>query len=553
MRASTIITSLFAFSLAPLALATNSPECFRFKTLNTPEASFLKKLDGRYLQDWCYQKRSVGGQNFVLIFNFDSEKLKHELTSLVRLNQKGEPEFMSAGFLSQGKVSIERLPDLDLNPYPAPLTLLGAMQSGKRITNKLSQVDGELDEIFNEHYFQASESSLQEIQEGEYAASVPEKNKPFNGFWWSHAGVPLASGQNSPLGIIDAYQQARGMSKSRAVAWEQANHSDTVVPWGGHCNGWAASSVLFPEPTKTLYDPLTHIVITPYAQKGMLAEASYCVNTAFYGNRYWGNHGDDLYDIHPDLFHKTLSYYIQNLGKTVALDYARDAEIDNHVISGYHFSISKLGDRQFHVNATLTVHGYDIIQEDSIGQAVPYTRHYSYVLNTDGQGKIIGGKWDATSDNPDFLWVALSSNPHCGGNNPNVDSDTVSKIISSLPEVQPRNLDLNLAFNQDLLPQWQIPIPFKEFTGDKIKIHYTLHSMSVPETTPTVYIVVEGNARYPITGGIKESVVVPLKVGVQTVTLDRLVGLNAFAIVNRDLAITNHLNLEINRIEYLGE
>ncbi len=531
-----------------------APECFQFEKQNNPEAEPLDQMTGvTRFEIWCYQKRTVNNRRYLLIFNADQKELRNELSSVIGLDHRGTAQFESVGNWFRGRVSYSGLPDLALNPFVAPADLEDARTRGAPVYSALAERldrQGEaLDQLFENHLFLASQSKSDGIQEGEFSASVPEKMKPWNGFWWSHAGVPLASGPSSPLGIYDAYLNARKTSGSRAVAWEMGHHSDTVAAWGGHCNGWAASSVLFDEPTQTLVDPRTHRVISPYAQKGMLAEASYCVNDAFYGKRYNGRSGDDLLDLYPDLFHKLLLYYIKADGRPIAMDYVRDAEIDNHVISGYHFSIQKVAPKLFHVNADLTVHGYDIHQEDSLGKAATYSRKYSYTLATNDDGSIQSGKWDDTSDNPDFFWVPLSPSPGCGGKNPSVDPEVVEKMIETLPRAKPSQLVFEKQVHLKLGPQEQVAILDHELLGDHFKVTYNLRSMSGPAAT----LITSGDNRYPITDGFKYSDFSTLKLGEQKIAFEQLSGIDSMAVVNQDASQSVTIDLTIHQLEYMGE
>jgi hypothetical protein len=365
----------------------------------------------------------------------------------------------------------------------------------------------------------------------------------------------MATGPNSPLGIYDASVTARTGKNPNSVAWEQENHSDTSTSWGGHCNGWAASTALYAEPTQTLYDPLTQTMVTPYAQKGMLAEASFCVNEAFYGHRYSGAVGDDLLDIYPDLFHKTLVHYLQGLGKTVAMDYERGIEIDNNVITGYRFHIVKtgsfLGSQTFHVDATLTVAQYDVNQEDSIGHAGTYEKSYAYTLTTDAQGNIKSGKWDATSDNPDFLWIALSPAEGCDPRNPQVSPAEVSQLLATYSPTHETYLPLNFAINAQMAPQDQVAIPLQIQAGDKMNLQVTVQQIQ-PNQNPGTLLIVSGNARYPVTGGEKYSMFIPLASGSSVIPFDQLLSVDSIAVVNQSATVTTNVVMTVNGLQYLS-
>jgi subtilisin-like proprotein convertase family protein len=55
---------------------------------------------------------------------------------------------------------------------------------------------------------------------------------------------------------------------------------------------------------------------------------------------------------------------------------------------------------------------------------------YHYVLELDGEGKIIGGEWigESQTNHPDFLW--LPTRPSSYGNNPNISLDEVRELVA---------------------------------------------------------------------------------------------------------------------------
>jgi len=531
----------FLFSILGFQPAhASSEQCFQFFKNDLPEWA--------HRETWCYQERRIESQVYLFLFQFDSgfaDLVKPELTALIKLDHKKRPLKMSVGSNHRGTVQFDELPSLKLNPFAIPLSPEEASQVAVRVYPHTRKASALLDSFISSHRVQVRAHSVISLQEGIYSANISEKHFPFNGFWWSLAGLPMSSGPNSPLGFYDLYQKAHTGRNPNSVGWEEKNHTGGEAEWGGHCNGWAASSVLFPEPTKTLYDPTTGRVLTPYAQKGMLAEAAYCVQTAFYGKRYSGP-GDDLLDVYPDVFHRVLSYYIGELGQGVAMDYVRTAEIDNHTITGYRFEIRANGLQSYHVNAVLTVAGYDIEQRDSIGRAVTYERKYSYTLKTDAKGEIISGQWDESSDNPDFLWVALSPAKNCGGMNPKIDYQTVSKIIQSLPEAKVTSSNPNIRVVASLYPQLQIPLATLIPMGDGIEITYTVNSVS----TAGLQLIFSGNARYPIKGGIDESVFIPVTVGTHVAKLDRLLSISNAVVVNSSTQNTVTLDMSVDRVQF---
>jgi len=540
-----------------LAASNSSLKCYEFDTLDVPAAIDLKALStgGDYSHRWCYQENALGHKEYIFIFNMDSGAPKPELSALIRLDPHHHAVSISIGSLSLGKVKFQLLSELALNPFSIPLLPEQARLVGRPISAPGPLDLSSLNTLAIQHAVQSSASDKIRIKTGNFGAHISPDQEPFNGFWWSDEGVPMATGPNSPLGIYDASIAARTGTNPNSVEWENANHSDTSNAWGGHCNGWAASTVLYKEPRSILFDPLTHRVVTPYAQKGMLAEASFCVNEAFYGKRYYGK-WDDLLDIYPDLFHKVLIQYIGTLGKAVAMDYVRGVEVDNNVISGYQFHIVKTGHTStreiFHVNAVLTVAQYDIEQRDSLGKAGTYQKSYSYSLITDLNGNILSGKWDKDSDNPDFLWVPLSISEHCSPRNPRIDPTQMTELLNSLPEANAHTLPLNFVSNLSLIPQGQVPIPLQVEAGDQMKLKISVRSIT-PAPNPEFSLIASGDARYPVTGGEKESMFIPLNIGDSVIPLDRLLSIDSIAIVNQSMTLSYTADLTVEALDYLAQ
>src|SRR5262249_11654736 len=137
--------------------------------------------------------------------------------------------------------------------------------------------------------------TIYKVAEGHFEDAVDDSVLPYGGYWWPYATLELSSGPYSPLGKYDAYVTATTGANPESADWESAHHSDTAVEWGGHCNGWAASSILHEEISQPLWDPNNEVVIYDNDVNGMFAEASFCVDAVYYGAR---NYGDgDLEDV----------------------------------------------------------------------------------------------------------------------------------------------------------------------------------------------------------------------------------------------------------------
>lgn len=267
--------------------------------------------------------------------------------------------------------------------------------------------------------------STQEMVPGETVVLVEDADiKPWRGYWWAYNGRRLSNGSSSPMAKYDRFVRAKTGSNPGSQAWENSRHRYHGINWEGHCNGWAASSVLRPEPSYSKYDSRSGVTFSVVDQKGLLAETDYCAKVAFFGNRYRGSNSNPR-DINPALFHTTLRYYIGTLKKPVATDYKQYAPVDNHVISGYTMTVKKTGTNTYAVTTKIRIHKYDNGVSQTPGMAPMYTRTYSYRL-TEGADGSLTGTW--TSGNPDFLWVPLAS-VDCGSNNPRINHDHIQSIL----------------------------------------------------------------------------------------------------------------------------
>lgn len=420
-----IFFSYFRFSVLLWALivaspelsqAENPPACYKFVFSENPEASTGIVTRSEV---WCYQRLSnpLGG---LFIFNADGPEVKSELALLV------EPDgVLTHSSLLNGEVSTHRVQTRQFNPFSVPLeepqgiTMMQVLPGDEAFFQSADEVLG----LFLSQSIQIQVEDMT-VKEGLWQASA--RTLPWRGYWWPHRNQPLSGSSSSPLAKYDRYVSARTGSSPRAVAWENANHRYTGVGWAGHCNGWAASSVLRKEPTIARRDATSGETFSVSDQKGLLAEIDYCSHVAFFGKRYRGRASDNIRDISPAVFHQTLKYYIGDLGKPVAMDYRRTTPVDNHIISGVSMDVKKTSTNTYSVKTTLTVHRYDKSRTNTPGVAPRYIRTYSYTLRENPNGNIVSGSW--LSDNPDFLWVPLSPSD-CSSNNPRLDGKRVEAIL----------------------------------------------------------------------------------------------------------------------------
>lgn len=417
-----IIASLYSTAYSSVALADAIPECYSFSVAGGPEASSVLV---EHKEIWCYQELN-SPQNTLFVFNADSAPIKVETSFTV----DGEGVMTHASLL-QGKRTIHRVVAKEFNPFSIPYNKPKGMQTlaPQFLDAKMLASANQALRVLTTTRAQTFLAAMA-IEPGTIDESA--EILPWRGYWWAYNGRPLSNGSNSPMAKYDKFVQARTGSNPGAQAWENSRHRYHGINWEGHCNGWAASSVIRPEPKVSKTDSLSGITFTVADQKGLLAETDYCVKLAFFGNRYRGS-GSNPYDINAATFHKTLRYYIGTLKKPVATDYKQYLEVDNHIISGYNMKIKKTGVDTYSVVTKLRMHKYDKARSNVPGDAPMYTRTYSYRLKEGANGEL-SGAW--TSGNPDFLWVPLAIED-CANNNPRIDHERIQQMLDLPGVIEP--------------------------------------------------------------------------------------------------------------------
>jgi hypothetical protein len=433
-----IIISLLVslFTLNAFAL-----ECFEFKFKDFPDSS---PINSKLLKKeiWCYQQ--VNSEKVqTIIFNFDGKKITENLGILV--SENGNFLFFDRLY-GKGRV-VEQIGS-SFNPYQIPLSIKDARRAQdaekvqiiltveheteiEKMIYKMINSKKKIIDFSNKPGLDFIDSEIQDEE-----VYLPADKLPSDGYWWPFRSVPMANPEDSPTKIYDLYVKTKTGKDPKATEWEQANHSLQNVYWGGHCNGWVASAILDGFYDKSLiFNPGTgrqSIIIEPSKIQGMRTEAGFCVKFAFYGNRYQ-RMGDDLKDITPELFHKTIKYYLKELGKPLALDRISNETVDNSIFSGYKITVDQEGPNKYFITAKLRTHYYSYAPVNSKKVATTKEIQYQYYLFTDNTGAIIRGQWERNSPNPDFLWAPLEQ-MKCGRENPNMDPKYIDEMIQTLPK-----------------------------------------------------------------------------------------------------------------------
>lgn len=249
----------------------------------------------------------------------------------------------------------------------------------------------------------------------------------------------------------DACGPGRRCQSGEVCAKRRGETGGRCVPtWYGLCHGWAAASILFPEPQR----PVVRNGVTFEVQdiKALLTlvhdDADYkdisgrCERDADHGGmRYdpYGRPEPDCRDTNPGTFHIILTNYVGLRRTAFIMDRDFAAEVWNQPIRRYEIREQRpvsaeeatsliagggappWADYPFNPAAASLLHVKTDVQyvmestPDADGALLPSiadyteTTRYQYVLELDADGRIIGGEWAAGSkrEHPDFLWLPL--------------------------------------------------------------------------------------------------------------------------------------------------
>lgn len=425
MKKSLVFGSLIVTGLAFVTLSSGlarkataevfDTDCYRMNTLDTPIAT---EKEIQRADVWCY-KQVTEPRGATLIYHIDSHgETRPELSILVQ--RDGTVVHAS---LKKGEISIHRLRST-FNPLRVPLTPPdGAVRVPTPITPSSVGSTDAMVKLFSEE--SAPLENIAINGPGEFKVSVAAEFMPWRGYWFPHASGRLHNGPFSPLAKFDRYVEGRTGFDPQAQAWEKANHDFHGTKWSGHCNGWAAASILRSEPKGPWTDPFTNVTFTVSDQKALFIERDYCPNLLFFGHRNREEESPGAGDIDAAEFHQVITYYVGQLGKPILMDKMSTTPVENRVVSAYDMKVSEVSANLYDIEMVLRVHEYDTKLTDEVGVAPSEERTYRYRLQTDPVGHIIKGQWH--SSNPDFLWVPLSYS-QCDSQNPAITEHWVETV-----------------------------------------------------------------------------------------------------------------------------
>lgn len=233
-----------------------------------------------------------------------------------------------------------------------------------------------------------------------------------------------------------------------SLAAKEFSETRKVETWQGICNGWAAASINFPSPKKTVTIPSYRgdITFEPEDIKalGSLLYAQGHFESAFNGFRCDTDEPDtrdgrvitpECFDVNPADWHLIVTQQVGMKKKPFIIDYVNSKEVWNKPVVGYslrYFDIKKRSRvtdnyrevirpnkkvniyRRFRNPETVSLLGVHMktkllfgANEDSRVSQTFKTVEYSYLLELDQAHRIIGGEW-ITEKHPDFAWIPRS-------------------------------------------------------------------------------------------------------------------------------------------------
>uniref|UniRef100_A0AAV1V6W0 Transglutaminase elicitor n=1 Tax=Peronospora matthiolae TaxID=2874970 RepID=A0AAV1V6W0_9STRA len=218
-----------------------------------------------------------------------------------------------------------------------------------------------------------------------------------------------------------------------------------IPTWFGICHAWAPAATIEEEPRCAV----THNGVTfqPLDIKALITNVydGASVPVVFTGARYngghdsedeYGRHSNDAYrDLNPAFFHIAAANILGKLNRTFVADVTAGTEVWNQPVRGFKvYEQTKMSVREaarmfyglekypwnaaaksivyIKMRLSWIFETYDDGGLVSSGQVNKYTTgaYYTYLLELNNIGKIIGGEWvyESDSTHPDFLWLPKS-------------------------------------------------------------------------------------------------------------------------------------------------
>lgn len=265
----------------------------------------------------------------------------------------------------------------------------------------------------------------------------------WSGSWWQtsawHGTATPVTRTWADGGLLEKYEQYAKLhgGRSGAKRWE-TDHANSffMEAWHGHCNGWAAASLMFDEPKHSKTIDGIHFSIAD--QKGLLTELAFGVGIDYYLGPTYRRSSDNPLEPAPYDVHRAIVEHMGIHKRAMILDLDNNRELWNYPFYRYQITESAADNDRVRVTLKLWYAQATANNPNYVGLQ-DRTVTYRYYLSTDGNGNIIDGpsEWIAASNpnqtNPDYLWIPSMEAPsgYRRSHNPYLDADLIAQIVEA--------------------------------------------------------------------------------------------------------------------------
>lgn len=267
---------------------------------------------------------------------------------------------------------------------------------------------------------------------------------PWSGWWWPASLRPFTPPYlfqaDGALAKYDAYVKAGGAPSPDTQGWERQHivYNDPSLFWAGHCNGWAVSALLEPQPTA----PVTTRGITFNVgdQKGLLADYH------FSDSPLW-EYGSSQTALQPADLQRMVITWIGGQHKGFVIDdFTSSDQIESYPVYRFHivYIPDPLDADKTHVQLTLWMASYHV--DANIVGTTPYPdaagQRFDYFIYGP-KDQPTGGDWEGASlvgkqGHPRFIWYPNPNVRNVGRTltSPALDYRTILAILGR-PQPKP--------------------------------------------------------------------------------------------------------------------
>ncbi|KAG3195096.1 hypothetical protein PC128_g8774 [Phytophthora cactorum] len=242
--------------------------------------------------------------------------------------------------------------------------------------------------------------------------------------------------------VCSSDSDCSSLTDGSSCAIRAGKSSGYCIPtWYGICHAWAPAAMLEEEPKCAVtYNGVT---FQPMDLKALISDVydGASVSTVFTGTRFnggtdstdeYGRHSSDAYrDLNPAYFHVAASNLLGKLNATFVADVTAGSEVWNQPVRGFKVYEQTAMTLE---EAASTFYGLEEYPWNAAAKSIVYVKtrlswifetytdgglvssgkvdsyttgaYYTYLLEMDDDGTIIGGEWvyDSDDDHPDFIW-----------------------------------------------------------------------------------------------------------------------------------------------------